>query len=153
MSRKNSSMLLGAGASYLLLALLPILALLPMATFVAADPTSVWQGVYTKQQAERGRATYFSACASCHGVMLQGDSDIPELVGNSFVKRWSGVSIGAFVTFTSSQMPIGRPGSLGAQGYVEVVAYILQTNGFPEGQQELPIRGTALDMIIMDARK
>jgi cytochrome c553 len=47
----------------------------------ADGATSVWQGVYTKAQAERGRANYVAACASCHGTQLQGDTDAPDLAG------------------------------------------------------------------------
>ena len=87
-----------------------VLALAPVARSNAADSaTSVWQGVYTKAQAARGQATYFAACASCHGVVLQGDSDIPELNGNSFLKRWTDQSVGALFAYTMSQMPVGRP--------------------------------------------
>src|SRR5215475_12164884 len=87
------------------------IAFTPAMTLRAADaPTSVWQGVYTKAQAARGQATYFAACASCHGVVLQGDSDIPELTGNSFLKRWGDQSVGTLFVFTMSQMPVGRPG-------------------------------------------
>jgi S-disulfanyl-L-cysteine oxidoreductase SoxD len=119
-----------------------------------ADGTrSVWQGAFTKAQAERGKAQYFTACASCHGVVMQGDGDIPELVGKSFLKRWGDQPVGALFTFATTQMPIGRPGSLGAQGYADVVAHILSMNGFPEGKQELPPGGAALDEIIIEGKK
>ncbi len=135
-----------AGASCLALALAPV----PEA---AENATSVWQGVYTKAQAARGQATYFAACASCHGAMLQGDSDIPELTGNSFLKRWGDQSVGTLFAYASSQMPVGRPGSLGVQGYADVIAHILATNGFPDGQRDLPPNGQALDRIIIEGKK
>ena len=119
----------------------------------AAEITSVWQGVYTKEQAARGKARYFSACAACHGGLLQGDSDSPELAGTSFMKRWGGQSIAALFTFAMSQMPVGRPGSLGAQGYAEVIAYILATNGFPDGERELPSNEQVLEMIVIESKK
>jgi hypothetical protein len=119
----------------------------------ADDATSVWQGVYTKAQAERGRASYFAACASCHGTQLQGDTDAPDLSGNAFLRRWNDRSVGALFTFTESQMPVGRPRSLGATGYADVIAHILAANGFPEGQQELPANGSVLDKIVIDRKK
>jgi quinoprotein glucose dehydrogenase len=117
----------------------------------ADTATSVWQGVYTKAQAARGQAAYFSTCASCHGAQLQGDSDSPELSGNGFLKRWT--SVGALFAFAESQMPVGRPRSLGAQGYADVIAHILARNGFPEGQQELPGVPAVLDKIIIEGKK
>ena len=119
----------------------------------AETVTSVWQGVYTKEQAARGKARYFSSCAVCHGALLQGDSDSPELAGPSFTKRWGDQSVGTLFAFAMSQMPVGRPGSLGAQGYADVIAHILATNGFPDGQRELPASGPVLDSIIIETRK
>jgi len=119
----------------------------------AENEISVWEGVYTKDQAARGKTRYFTSCAVCHGALLQGDSDSPELAGNSFMKRWGDQSVGTLFAFTSSQMPIGRPGSLGVQGYADVIAHILATNGFPDGQHELPSNPQALDRIIIDGRK
>jgi quinoprotein glucose dehydrogenase len=119
----------------------------------ADDPTSVWQGVYTKAQADRGRASYFAACASCHGAQLQGDTDAPDLAGNAFLKRWNDRSVGALFSFVESQMPVGRPRSLGAAGYADVVAHILASNGLPDGENELSANGTALDKIMIDRKK
>ena len=51
--------------------------------FAAADRT-VWDGVYTEEQATRGRADYLKACASCHAADLRGGSTAPSLVEESF---------------------------------------------------------------------
>ena len=119
----------------------------------AETVTSVWQGVYTKEQAARGKTRYFASCAVCHGGLLQGDSDSPELAGTSFMKRWSDQSVGTLFSFAMSQMPVGRPGSLGAQGYADVIAHILATNGFPDGERELPANGSVLDGIVIEKKK
>jgi cytochrome c553 len=109
--------------------------------------------VYTKEQAARGKTRYFASCAVCHGPQLQGDSDSPELAGKSFMKRWGDQSVGTLFAYASSQMPVGRPGSLGVQGYADVIAHILATNGFPDGQRELPANAQALDRIVIEERK
>jgi S-disulfanyl-L-cysteine oxidoreductase SoxD len=121
--------------------------------YAAEGTTSVWDGVYTKEQAARGKTRYFTSCAVCHGALLQGDSDSPELAGKSFMKRWGDQSVATLFAFASSQMPVGRPGSLGVQGYADVIAHILATNGFPEGQRELPGNEQALDHIIIEVKK
>jgi S-disulfanyl-L-cysteine oxidoreductase SoxD len=126
---------------------------LGMPPLAAEDAVSVWEGVYTKEQAARGKTRYFASCAVCHGSELQGDSDSPELAGKSFMKRWGDQSVGTLFAFASSQMPVGRPGSLGVQGYADVIAHILATNGFPDGQQELPANPEALDRIIIEGKK
>jgi mono/diheme cytochrome c family protein len=138
-----------AGASSLISVLVAAMA----PSHGADDATSVWQGVYTKAQAERGRANYFAACASCHGTQLQGDTDAPDLAGNAFLRRWTDRSVGTLFTITESQMPVGRPRSLGAAGYADVIAHILAANGFPDGQQELPASGSVLDKIMIDRKK
>jgi len=119
----------------------------------AAETKSVWQGVYTKNQAARGKARYFNACAACHGGLLQGDSDSPELAGTSFMKRWRDQPIATLFALASTQMPVGRPGSLGEQGYADVIAYILETNGFPNGERELSADGDTLENIIIEKRR
>lgn len=119
----------------------------------ATETTSVWQGVYTKEQAARGKARYFTACAACHGGLLQGDSDSPELAGTAFMKRWGDQPVAALFAFAASQMPVGRPGSLGGQGYADVIAFILATNGFPNGERELPANEQTLESIMIERKK
>jgi mono/diheme cytochrome c family protein len=120
---------------------------------VADDATPAWQGVYTKDQAGRGKARYFTACASCHGGLLQGDGEVPELAGKLFMKRWGKQSVAALFAFATTQMPIGRPGSLGALGYADVIAFILSNNGFPDGGKELPANESALEKIIIEGKE
>jgi S-disulfanyl-L-cysteine oxidoreductase SoxD len=145
---KNSFVRLVAVASCIVCASAPC-----APSHAAEDAISVWEGVYTKEQAARGKTRYFTSCAVCHGALLQGDSDSPELAGRSFMKRWGDQSVGTLFAFASSQMPVGRPGSLGVQGYVDVIAHILATNGFPDGQRELPASGQALERIIIEGKK
>jgi S-disulfanyl-L-cysteine oxidoreductase SoxD len=114
---------------------------------------SVWEGVYTNEQAARGKTRYFASCAICHGALLQGDSDSPELAGKSFMKRWGDQSVATLFAYASSQMPVGRPGSLGVQGYADVIAHILATNGFPAGQRELPPNAQSLERLIIEGKK
>jgi hypothetical protein len=39
-------------------------------TVQLATAISVWEGVYTKEQAARGKTRYFTLCAVCHGAQL-----------------------------------------------------------------------------------
>jgi mono/diheme cytochrome c family protein len=117
-----------------------------IATALAQERTAA-AGVYTADQAARGKTRYFQACAACHGGTLGGGDDSPELSGKQFMDKWSDGTIGGLYAFIFSQMPVGRPGSLGPQGYADVLALILQANGFPPGQTELPGNETALHEI------
>ena len=63
-------------------------------TLAAAQTRTVWDGVYTDAQAERGRAAYQQSCAACHREDLRGDSTAPSLVGESFTFLWGDMEVG-----------------------------------------------------------
>lgn len=105
---------------------------------------TVWDGLYTKQQAERGRTEYVQACASCHADDLRGKGTAPSLVEEDFAFQWDDISVGDLFLRTRTLMPSDRPNSLPAQSYSDVVAFILQANKFPAGEKEL---GTDLDVL------
>lgn len=103
--------------------------------FVAPFAT---EGLYTKQQAERGRAFYDASCAECHGAQLEGGTSVP-LAGDEFTLSWGrpDLTLDDFYYIVRKTMPKETPGTLTREAYTDVVAYILQRNGFPEGEKEL----------------
>jgi mono/diheme cytochrome c family protein len=104
---------------------------------------SVWDGVYTTQQAERGAATYRQVCGYCHRDNLRGDEG-PALVGTAFTARWTDQTVADLFLTIQSTMPEDSPGSLAPAAYTDVVSYLLQSNGMPPGASELPSDLTAL---------
>jgi mono/diheme cytochrome c family protein len=114
-----------------LLGICACLALIAMAPLVA-------DGVYTKEQAERGHGLYDGACASCHGAKLEGGSSVP-LTGDQFGASWSrpNLTLDDFYYIVRKTMPKDAPGSLTREEYADIVAYLLQQNGFPPGEKEL----------------
>lgn len=103
----------------------------------SAPPTSVLDGIFTEVQAERGRAAYDEHCAECHGEGLGGDEMAPGLTGVAFRFRWRGLNMADIYTSVQSTMPPEEPGTLGAQEYVDVVAFLLGANRYPAGDREL----------------
>ena len=107
------------------------------------DLASVWDGVFTERQAERGRATYPGACGLCHGRRLNGAPDDPDmpstppLVRARFLRNWDGRSLATLFEYTRATMPEDNPGSLTDEEYVEVIAYMLSVGGMPAGEAEL----------------
>jgi mono/diheme cytochrome c family protein len=99
---------------------------------------SVWTGVYTAEQAERGKALYADQCASCHGATLAGGDVAPPLSGSGFLNNWNNTSAGDLFERIHSTMPQSAPGSLSGKQVSDVEAYIFQANGFPAGQVALP---------------
>lgn len=111
---------------------------------------SIWHGVYTDGQAKRGEAIYRKECAECHREDLRGQEMAPGLVGVAFSFRWRGLSLNDLFTGLRYTMPQAMPGSLTAQSYVDLVAYLLSVNGYPAGDEELSSEETTLAQIVVE---
>ncbi|HEV3036462.1 MAG TPA: c-type cytochrome [Candidatus Angelobacter sp.] len=114
---------------------------------------SVWDGVYTTEQAKRGEEVYAAHCTTCHGVKLEGVEDAPSLTGKSFLDGWDGLTLGALFEKIRKKMPRDNPGQLSRQQYLDAVAYLLSANKIPEGKSELPQELEPLKLIRIDAVK
>ncbi len=110
---------------------------------------TVWDGVYTAGQAERGEVLYTASCAACHATDLRGDNTSPSLVGQSFAFLWGGSTLGELFGRIQQLMPTDRPNSLSAQTYRDILAFILRNNSYPPGVQEL--EADRLDHILITA--
>jgi quinoprotein glucose dehydrogenase len=109
--------------------------LLAMACLVTAQARrTVWDGVYSDAQAERGSAAYSRSCLGCHALAPDGKA---PLVGDAFWKSFSQKTTGDLLEFISSYMPNGAPGSLSVPTYEDIAAFLLKSNGFPAGATEL----------------
>ncbi|MBL4729645.1 MAG: cytochrome c [Gammaproteobacteria bacterium] len=111
------------------------------------ENTTIWKGVYTSEQAARGEIVYTEACIACHGQDLGGNSNSPGLIGMGFMFLWEGRTLGEFFEKIRSEMPTDRPGQLPVQDYLDVVAYILQKNAFPEGREAMSFNVAVLNSI------
>jgi mono/diheme cytochrome c family protein len=105
----------------------------------AQDPTPrIWQGIYTAAQAERGKSTFKTACLRCHGEDLSGTT-APALKGDRFQMTWGGDTVEGLFGKIRDTMPPNFGTVVDDQGKLDVVAFILQTNGYPAGSTELTI--------------
>jgi uncharacterized protein len=119
----------------------------------AAAPTrTIWDGVFTQSQAERGRDQYQKFCSSCHKADLLGESAAPPLAGLEFNQRWTGQSVDDLLTTIRRSMPQEAPDSLGTAAYADIVSFLLSVNGSPAGQNEMPLESGALKQIQFTAR-
>ena len=98
---------------------------------------TVWQGVYTEAQAQRGQREYAAHCASCHRDDLSGYNNI--LKGRRFMEKFRESSLHLLFEKTKTTMPRGAPASLSDKTYVDIVAYMLKANEFPAGAQDLGV--------------
>ena len=128
---------------------LAVLAVLAM----GAGSSTVWDGVYSKGQADRGRTAYRAQCARCHGEALLGGETAPPLVGEDFLEKWNGKSVGSLVEQTRKTMPSDGPGKLSRRSCTDMIAYLLGENGFPAGKAELESDVTALDAILIQPKR
>ena len=118
------------------------LALITMALAgLCAAQRSVWDGVYTDAQAERGSALYQTRCSGCHGASLEGKPD-PSLIGPAFIDRWREDNLSTLYNHISTRMPARAPGSLAESEYLDVLAFLLRSNEMPPGAQPLTAAAT-----------
>ena len=114
----------------------------------AGTPASA--GVYTTQQAGRGKTLYDSKCSTCHGADLSGGGTSPALAGPDFTEPWTNGPMSALFSVIHSTMPADQPGTLTAQQTADVIAFLLSSNKFPAGQTELPTDTDHLKNILFD---
>jgi mono/diheme cytochrome c family protein len=121
----------------------------PKAEEPAPAPTArtVWDGVYTEEQAKRGEALYHQSCALCHGEALLGREMASPLTGPVFNSNWDGVMLGDLMERMRLTMPQTSPGSLSRQQNADLLAYILSVGRFPAGKTELARQTEILNQI------
>ena len=140
---------------YLAIAIVPFVTVMTLRPVVRAQEMtkSVWDGIYTQAQADRGKQLYSDACASCHGPELTGGEMAPPLVGGDFQSDWNGLSLGDLFERMRISMPQNAPGSLSAQQNADVLAFMLAQNKFPAGSAEMPKEAMILKSIKFESKK
>ena len=101
---------------------------------------TVWDSVYGAAQAERGKEAYAQKCSGCHGDFLDGDSANGRAValsGTAFADNWEAASLNDLFVKIGRTMPRGAPGTLNSRQTLDLMAFLLQYNGFPAGTSEL----------------
>jgi mono/diheme cytochrome c family protein len=135
--------------------ILPIVAAIGLAGAALAQDAgkSVWQGIYTGAQADRGASVYAQRCGACHGAALNGTGEAPPLIGGEFVSHWDTMTVGDLYDRIRTTMPQNDPMSMTREEYADVLAFVLKSNGFPAGAQELDKRSEVLATIGITAEK
>ena len=124
------------------------------AGLAAAQTTrSVWDGVYTSEQAGRGDALYAANCASCHGTALTGGESAPPLTGGEFFSNWNGLTVGDLFERIRITMPADGPGRLTREQDADILAFMLSVSQFPPGKTEMERRTEVLKQIRFDSAK
>ena len=117
---------------------------------------AVWEGVYTQEQADRGRRVFVTHCAQCHGERGDGagtGADMPpspSIVGRNLFRDWGGQSVFSLFEITRTTMPQINPNSLSPEAYADSLAYVFALSGLPAGERELPAEREVLETIVIE---
>ena len=122
-------------------------------TVAKAQGRTVWDGIYTEDQAKRGADLFDQECAGCHGPAGSGGSMAPALVGPAFSANYDGQTVGDLFDRNKTTMPVGKEGQLSSEEMADITAYMLQVNNFPAGKTELPSVSMTLKTIKFLAQK
>ena len=93
---------------------------------------STADGIYSADQADRGRERYASTCQGCHAADLTGGVG-SALKGDKFKSDWGGLPLARLFERIRTMPPnAGAPQPEAAA--IELLAHVLSENGFPPGE-------------------
>jgi quinoprotein glucose dehydrogenase len=127
--------------------------LVALTAIISAAERTVWDGVYTADQARKGADLYAATCASCHGIALTGGESAPPLTGGEFMSNWNTLTVGDLFERIRTTMPADRPGTFTREQTAAILARILQASDFPAGASALDTRTEYLKEIRIEAVK
>lgn len=104
---------------------------------------STADGVYTLDQARRGKDVFALACQACHSPTVHA--------GAPFRNAWFGRTLGELFGYLRREMPKTDPGTMTNEDYALVTAYLLRINKMPTGRVPLAADSAALHHIILDS--
>ena len=110
-------------------------------------------GVYTRAQADRAKAQFEKMCTDCHAFSTAArkrPGDVP-LGGELFTRAWNGRTLGEMLTTIVMTMPNDGSGEVTETEGVDLVAYILQQNGYPAGAS--PLTKDAASAVVLKPKK
>ncbi|WP_206951985.1 c-type cytochrome [Trinickia acidisoli] len=92
---------------------------------------------FDRAQVLHGKRLYASNCAKCHGADMQGIT-APALSGAAFAPAANAhLTIGGVYGYMSTNMPADRPGKLKDGEYADIMAFLLNANGYGPGSTKM----------------
>jgi cytochrome c5 len=108
----------------------------------------IWTGIFTEAQALRGHDVFMNRCAHCHDERLTGGEG-PPLVAGQFNRNWSSRTLQRLFVKVRDRMPPGEAFVATDKEKIDIVAFMLQMNGFPPGSTELTMDEATLSSILI----
>jgi cytochrome c5 len=115
----------------------------PTPTTDSTASISTLSGVYSAEQASRGKDIYANLCKSCHNPS----------VGDAFAKRWAGKTLLDMFTYIYENMPDNNPKSVDEATDADIIGYLMQSTGMPVGTRDVPIVPDSLKLIRIEIKK
>ncbi len=103
----------------------------------AASPA----GAFSADQVARGETTFANNCSECHLSDLSGRAG-PPLKGDAFVDRWRGKPVESLFEKIKTTMPADWRTQLNESRTLDLVAFLLQQNGFASGDRALSVEAS-----------
>ena len=100
-------------------------------------------GVYSEDQAKRGKDVYANLCKSCHNPST----------GDAFAKRWVGKTLLDLFTYIYENMPDNNPRSVDEPTDADIIGYLMQSTGMPVGTRDVPMNTDSLKLIRIEVKK
>ena len=113
---------------------------------LAQAPKTVLDGVYTADQADRGKEAYAKSCAACHRADMGGFS-APPLKGDIFLDRWREFKANVLYELIRVSMPKDASSPLPDSTYLDIFSHILRENEIPAGKT--PLTTAILDKALL----
>ena len=108
---------------------------------------TTFDGVFSAAQAARGKDNFLAGrCGGCHKLDLTGDRG-PALKGDDFLAHWENGSVVTLFDKIRETMPPNAPNETTDDAKIDIVAYLLQQNGYPAGKAELRAEADSLGII------
>ena len=123
------------------------------AAAAAPEAKSIWDGVFTEEQAKRGEEAYQATCSECHGGDLMGDGFAPSLAGADFQGNWNDLSVGDLFERVRISMPPSGPTSVTPEAKADILAHIFNFNKYPVGTTELEPKTDVLKTIKIELKQ
>jgi cytochrome c5 len=112
---------------------------------VAPGQKTTNDGIYSKAQADAAKPKFDKLCAECHAFTVgekKQEKDLP-LGDEPFLKKWEGRSLDELLTLIVTTMPNDGSAVVTDDEALNLLAYMLQKNGYKAGASPLNKAGAA----------
>ncbi len=107
------------------------------------DHVTANDGVYTAEQAVKGKELYGQVCESCHQPSKFSGAEFSRAFGDKPLSE---------IDAAMAEMPMDNPGSLKREEIASLIAFFLEMNKYPAGQKPLDGEADALKAIMVTPR-